>query len=104
MLRALASGVILHLRKRALDVATMASRVTPVTPRDPIPLSEQLRELVRSSGLSMMAVARGAEIDPAALSRFLSGQRGLSMPSLDRLGEFLDVKVTARRRARRAKR
>lgn len=72
--------------------------------RDPIPLSDQLRELVRSSGLSMMAVARATEIDQAALSRFLSRQRGLSLASLDRLGAFLDVRVTARKRARRTKR
>ena len=68
-----------------------------------LPLSEQIREAVRSSGLSMLAVARGAEIDRSTMSKFLSGERGLSMSALDRLGEFLDLRIVAGKRRKERK-
>ena len=64
------------------------------------PLSAQLREHVRASGLSMLAVARGAEIDQAALSRFLAGHRGLRLDALDRLAVFLRLRVVGPRRSK----
>ncbi|MBL8863038.1 MAG: hypothetical protein JNK02_13655 [Planctomycetes bacterium] len=58
-------------------------------------LSGELRAHVRGSGLSMLAVARGAQIDPAALSRFLSGKRGLRLDAVDRLAVFLRLRLVA---------
>lgn len=51
----------------------------------------------------MLAVARGAGIDKATMSKFLSGERGLSTTALDRLGAFLDLRIVAGKRRRRMK-
>jgi transcriptional regulator with XRE-family HTH domain len=56
-------------------------------------LGDQIRDHVNASGLSMLAVARGARIDRAALSRFLSRERGLRLDALDRLTVFLHLRV-----------
>jgi predicted transcriptional regulator len=56
-------------------------------------VSDQLRAIVASCGLSRYRIAKSTGIDQAALSRFLSGERGLSSEALDKLGEFLDLEV-----------
>jgi plasmid maintenance system antidote protein VapI len=56
-------------------------------------VSEQIRRHVRECSLSAYAIAKAAAIDESALSRFLSGERGLSAKALDRLGALLDFEV-----------
>ena len=58
-------------------------------------LSDQVREAVDASGLSRYRICKEADIAQAAMSRFMSGQGGLSMAALDRLGEVLELKITA---------
>lgn len=57
-------------------------------------LSEELRRAVKESGLRRVRICEAAKLDQSALSRFMSGERGLSMADLDRLAGFLRVKVT----------
>lgn len=54
-------------------------------------ITERLREVVRTSGASQAEVARHTGIGPAALSRFMSGQGGLSLNSLDALASAVQV-------------
>lgn len=54
-------------------------------------LTEQLRHALRQAGVSQAEVARFTGIGPAALSRFLSGQGGLSSKSLDALAHALHI-------------
>lgn len=68
----------------------------------PVAFSEQLRQAIRESGLSMLAVGRETDIDKAALSRFLSGERGLRLEAIDRLCALLRVRIVTER-ARGAK-
>lgn len=56
-------------------------------------VTDQIRRHVRECGLSCYAISKAARIDQAALSRFLSGERGISAKALDRLGELLDFEV-----------
>jgi transcriptional regulator with XRE-family HTH domain len=56
-------------------------------------MSDALREAVRTSGVSQAEVARYTGIGPAGLSRFLSGQGGLSVGSLDVLAAALRVRL-----------
>ncbi len=56
-------------------------------------LSDQIRQAVRESGMSMLAVARAVETDKATMSRFLSGERGLRLSTLDKLGELLGLEL-----------
>jgi hypothetical protein len=48
-------------------------------------LSEQVKAMMESVGESQASVARDCGIDPAGLSRFLSGQAGLSLAGVERL-------------------
>ncbi len=56
-------------------------------------VSDQLRRLVDTSGMSRYEIAKRTGIDPSALSRFMSGERGLSTKALDKLGQLLDLEV-----------
>jgi len=56
-------------------------------------VSEQIRRHVRECGLSGYAIAKAADVDESALSRFLTGERGISAKALDRLGALLDFEV-----------
>ena len=56
-------------------------------------MSNQLRRCVEQSGLSRYAISKATGIDQATLSRFMSGERGLPMKTLDVLAEFLRLRV-----------
>ena len=55
--------------------------------------TEQIREAIRQSGLSQFAISRLSGVDQAALSRFMSGRRGLTLKSIDGLAEVLNLSV-----------
>ena len=56
-------------------------------------VSEQVRRLVKSCGMTRYQLSKLTGIDQSALSRFVSGERGLSSQALDTLGELLDLEV-----------
>lgn len=60
-----------------------------------IPPSEQIRRLIEQSGLTRREMCEVLSIGRSALSRVLSGERGLSMEVLDRLGELLQLRITS---------
>jgi plasmid maintenance system antidote protein VapI len=70
-------------------------------PRKPRTVSEALRKAIRESGLNAMELARATGVDNAALYRFLSDERGLTLASVDRLAEYLGLELTQKRRAKR---
>lgn len=61
-------------------------------------VSEQIRRIIKASGMTRYEIAKRAGIEQSALSRFMSGERGLSTATLDRLGELLDLEVVGGRR------
>ena len=61
-----------------------------------LPVSDQIRRLVDASGMSRYEIAKRTGIDQSAMSRFMSGERGLSSTALDALGELLDLQVVVR--------
>lgn len=67
-------------------------------------LSDQIRRVIDSSGMSRYAIAKAIGLDQSVLSRFMAGKSGLSVPTLDRLGVLLKLEVvagvTARSKAR----
>lgn len=50
---------------------------------------DELRRLMKASGLSMYAIARDTGVDKAALSRFMAGDRGLSVESVESIAKLL---------------
>lgn len=61
------------------------------------PLSDQLRAAIRAADVTVYRISQETDVDPAVLSKFLSGQRGLSMPTIDAICGYLDLQLTARR-------
>ena len=62
------------------------------------PLSEQLRQAVENSGLTHYRISKDTGIDPAVISRFMSGKAGMTLASLDKLVAYLDLELTPRRK------
>jgi plasmid maintenance system antidote protein VapI len=60
--------------------------------------SGELRRAVDDCGLSRYRIAKELGIAESTLSRFMSGERGLTMKCLDRLAALLDLHVAAGRR------
>ena len=54
---------------------------------------DQIRAAVRQSAYSRYRICHETGIDQGAMSHFLAGHRGLSLDSIDRLGEFLALHI-----------
>lgn len=63
--------------------------------KERIKLSDQIRQAVENCGQTRYIIAKETGIDASTLSRFMSGERGLPMKTLDRLADHLDLNVTA---------
>ena len=59
-------------------------------------LSSQFRQLIRSSGMSNYEIAKQAGIEQSAPSRFMTGKRGLTTATLDKLGKLFDLEIVSR--------
>jgi transcriptional regulator with XRE-family HTH domain len=60
-------------------------------------LSGQIRQAVDASGLSRYRISKHLGIAESTMSRFMSGQGGLSMEYLDRLADLLGLNLAAGR-------
>jgi len=60
-----------------------------------IKLSDQLRQAVRNCGQTCYRISKETGISEPTLSRFLSGERGLSMVLLDQLADHLGLNIVA---------
>lgn len=60
-----------------------------------VKLIDQLRQAAGNASISQNALARASGIDKAALSRFVSGERGLAMENLNALADVLDLRIVA---------
>jgi ribosome-binding protein aMBF1 (putative translation factor) len=67
--------------------------------RMPPPLSEQIRVAIDASGMSRYRVCKEIGLSQSMMSRFMSGQAGLSMEVVDKLGEFLGLEIAAKKQS-----
>lgn len=65
--------------------------------KDEPKMTDQLRQAIEQSGLSQYRIAKDLQINQAQLSRFMRGQRGLSLELLDRLCAYLDLQLSKRK-------
>ena len=63
--------------------------------KSPSRLTEQLRAAVAESGMTLGELTRATGIDKSALSRFVNGERGVSMEAMDALGQCLGLRIVA---------
>ena len=61
-------------------------------------ISQQLRQAIASSGLSLCQVARECGVNDAQLSRFMRDERGLTTATVDRLCEYLGLELRESKR------
>jgi transcriptional regulator with XRE-family HTH domain len=66
-----------------------------------IKLSAQIRRAVDASGLSRYRISKELGIAESTMSRFMSGQGGLSMDNLDALADLLDLHIAAGKRPKK---
>jgi len=64
-------------------------------------VTASLQKEIERSGKSLRQVAMESEVDVAALSRFMSGQRVLGGRAIDRLAEVLGLELVQRRNRRK---
>lgn len=56
-------------------------------------LSDQLRQFIETADVSRYRISQQTGISQSLLSRFMHGTAGLSVDSLDKLGEALDLQL-----------
>lgn len=64
-------------------------------------LSDELRQAVERSGVSRYSIWQQTGIDQGSLSKFMDGERGLGMESIDKLAELLGLHIVAKPEPRR---
>ena len=68
-----------------------------------VKLSDQIRRAIDASGMSRYAIAKAIKLDQSVLSRFMAGTSGLSVETLDRLGQLLGLRIVAEDQAAKIK-
>ena len=65
---------------------------------------EKIRQAIEDSGVSRYRISQETGIDQGQLSKLMSGEAGLSLASLEKLCEFLDLEIIVRpKRSKRSK-
>lgn len=64
-------------------------------------MSDQLRNAINDSGLSRYAVCQACGIDKGTMSRFMAGEVGLSLETIDRLADYLGLQIVRRPKRRK---
>lgn len=62
-----------------------------------------LREAIERADESQYSISKGADVNRSQLSRLLSGERGLSIDSAERIAEYLGLEIILRPKARKRK-
>jgi hypothetical protein len=66
-------------------------------------LSDELRQAIERSGVSRYSIWQQTGIDQGSLSKFMDGERGLGMESIDQIAELLGLHIVAKPESRRSK-
>ena len=66
--------------------------------RQPKKLTDQIRDAISNCGMTRYQIAKQTGIDESALAKFYNGHRGLSTDNLDRLGQFLQLRIAIDRK------
>ena len=56
-------------------------------------LSSQIRDVIESRNLSLAELGKLADVDPAIIGRFLSGQRDLRLATADKIAAALGLRL-----------
>ena len=59
-----------------------------------VQLSEQIRRAIAGSGMTRYRICKEIGITQPTMTRFMNGQAWLSMPTLDKIADLLNLKIT----------
>jgi len=76
-----------------LTLRQLASKIVAMVKKRPVRFSDEVRTAIESCGMSRYRISRETGIDAAILCRFVHGQVGLSMASLDKLAPCIGLHV-----------
>jgi transcriptional regulator with XRE-family HTH domain len=60
-----------------------------------VPLSEQIRRVIRGSGLTRYRICQEVGLTQPSMTRFMGGTASLSLATLDKIADLLDLKIVA---------
>lgn len=63
-------------------------------------LSDQIRQAIAESEHTRYRICQATGLNEAALSKFFHGERGMSLESIDKLAEFLELEIVVRKKGR----
>lgn len=66
-------------------------------------LTDAIRKAVNASGETPYAIAKGAGVNRSQLSRLLSGERGLNSETIEKLADYLGLRITIEPKAKTRK-
>jgi transcriptional regulator with XRE-family HTH domain len=61
-------------------------------------IGDQLREAIDKSGMSRYAICKAVEMDQGTMSKFMTGRREISLPTIERLCKLLNLQLTKAKR------
>ncbi len=61
-----------------------------------VPISQKLRDTIRRRGLTAYATAKSAGVSVDAVQRFLNAERGLTLATVDKLADALELTLCTR--------
>lgn len=61
-------------------------------------ISDQIRAAIESAEVTRYRIAQETGIDEATLSRFMAKKVGMSVETLDKLGEYLGLEIVKKRK------
>ena len=61
-------------------------------------LNEQLRRAIADSGLTPYRIATDADVDRSVMTRFVNGERGLTLTTASRIADYLGLELRPRQR------
>ena len=74
-----------------------------MTKKRPLTLTDQIRQAVEDCEKSRYQIAKETGVDKAALSRFVHGERGLSVENLDLVAECIGLRVVVEGKPKKRK-
>ena len=70
----------------------------------PARISERLRQAIAAAadaGISRYRISKETGVEQSALSRFMSGERGLDLSSVEKLAAYLELELVNRDQAKK---
>lgn len=72
-------------------------------PMNKTKLSDEIRSAIENAGVTRYRICKDTGIAQPTLTRFMTGERGLPMKTLDVLAEYLDLHIVVPTQAKKGK-